>query len=378
MMTFMMTFLLEIIPRVLSIALVGSFIIILFDLFFLYTKRLAALDELSQSIGNGAIDFKKKSIYVNNIQSLTRLPTIVFYAKNYWFAFLMMLLAVHFLILKSDVDFPLYMVIAVFGSGLISLYDICFCKKRRAAVTHRIKCQLAISEDKDSKTDSQPVLLTALSEPVEVAYSKSFFPVLLVVLVLRSFIVEPFQIPSASMVPSLEIGDFILVNKYTYGLRLPVVRDKVVAINNPERGDVMVFFPPHQKRYFIKRVVGLPGDEIHYVNNVLYINGEKMPQTLVAALPPKQPVSLLMKEDLLGVNHSIKKNVIPGPLSHNFSAVVPAGHYFMMGDNRDNSSDSRDWGMVPEKNIVGKAFAIWMHWDNFFSVPSFSRAGAIK
>ncbi|MBT8123815.1 MAG: signal peptidase I [Gammaproteobacteria bacterium] len=271
------------------------------------------------------------------------------------------------------------MVIAVFVSGLISLYDVCICKRKRTAIIRRVTIQLSLSADKEStKTDNSPSLLVKLGEPTEVGYAKSFFPVLLVVLVLRSFIVEPFQIPSASMVPSLEIGDFILVNKYTYGIRLPVIRNKVVSINNPERGDVMVFFPPHQKRYFIKRVVGLPGDEIHYVNNILYINGQKMPQTLVASLPPNQPVSLLMQEDLTGIEHLIKKDIKPGPLSHNFTTVVPEGHYFMMGDNRDNSSDSRDWGAVPEKNIVGKAFAIWMHWDQFFSLPSFSRAGSIK
>ena len=180
------------------------------------------------------------------------------------------------------------------------------------------------------------------------------------------------------MVPSLEIGDFILVNKYTYGIRLPVIRNKVIAINEPERGDVMVFFPPHQQRYFIKRVVGLPGDEVRYLDNVLYINGEKMSQTLVAELPPIQPVSLVMEEDLTGYSHLMQKNVNPGPFSYNFSTVVPEGHYFMMGDNRDNSSDSRDWGSVPEENIVGKAFFIWMHWDEFFSLPSFSRSGSIK
>ncbi len=395
-MEFVLTLLIQIVPVVLSIALLGSCLVILFDLFFLYRKRLAALDYLSQSISrdiasnhggdlniNVIKDAKKRFTYEEDLRAIAKLPAIVHYAKHYWFSLLLALIAVHFLILKSDVDFPLYMVIAVLGSGLIGLYDICLLKKKRQAVISRIESQLGLSEQnvvgvKDDKTSNQSELLADLSEPVEVGYAKSFFPVLLVVLVLRSFIVEPFQIPSASMVPSLEIGDFILVNKYTYGIRLPVIRNKVIAVNNPERGDVMVFFPPHQKRYFIKRVVGLPGDEINYVNNVLYINGKKMPQTLVAALPPSQPTSLVMKEDLDGFNHLMKKNIVPGPLSHNFSAVVPEGHYFMIGDNRDNSSDSRDWGAVPEENIVGKAFAIWMHWDNFFSIPSFSRAGAIQ
>jgi len=378
MMQFLLTLLSEIVPTMLAIALIGASMIILFDLLFLYRKRLAALEHLSLSLINNIADTRQQYQYQQNLQSLAALPTIVAYAKNYWFTLLLMLVAVHFLILKTDVEFPLYMVIAVFGSGLIGLYDIIFCRKKRVAIIHRIECQLFSSGREESKTDDRQAWLKCLDEPMEVAYCKSFFPVLLVVLVLRSFIIEPFQIPSASMVPSLEIGDFILVNKYTYGIRLPVIRNKIVAMNSPQRGDVMVFFPPHEKRYFIKRVVGLPGEEIRYINNTLYINGEKMPQTLIAALPPKRPVSLLMEENLAGINHSIKKNVAPGPLSRNFATVIPEGHYFMLGDNRDNSSDSRDWGPVPEENIVGKAFAIWMHWDNFFSIPSFSRAGAIK
>ena len=395
-MEFVLTFLMQILPVVLSIALLTSSLVILFDLFFLHRKRLAALDHLSQSISRdmasnhsgdlnvGSIkDAKKRLAYEEELRTIARPPAVVYYAKHYWFSLLLALVVVHFLILKSEVDFPLYMVIAVFGSGLIALYDSCFLKKKRRAIVSRVENQLGLTypdatKDKSNKTDDRPKLVAELGEPVEVGYAKSFFPILLIVLVLRSFIVEPFQIPSASMVPSLEIGDFILVNKYTYGIRLPVIRNKIIEVNDPQRGDVMVFFPPHQKRYFIKRVVGLPGDEINYVNNVLYVNGEKMPQTLVAALPPGQPTSLVMKENLNGVNHLMKKNIVPGPLSYSFSAVVPEGHYFMVGDNRDNSSDSRDWGTVPEENIVGKAFAIWMHWDNFLSIPSFSRVGVIQ
>ena len=211
--------------------------------------------------------------------------------------------------------------------------------------------------------------------PIE--FMGSLAPVLGLVLVLRSFVVEPFQIPSSSMVPTLKVGDFILVNKWTYGIRLPVIRNKIIEINSPERGDVMVFFPPHEERYFIKRVVGLPGDEIHVLNGVLYINGDKMTQKVLVDEKPA-PRSVVMTEDLTGVEHAMQKRLLPTRLSQNFTAVVPEGHYFMMGDNRDNSSDSRVWGPVSEDRIVGRAFARWMFWDKFFSLPSFERAGKIQ
>jgi signal peptidase I len=211
--------------------------------------------------------------------------------------------------------------------------------------------------------------------PIE--FMGSMAPVLGLVLVLRSFVIEPFQIPSSSMVPTLKVGDFILVNKWTYGIRLPVIRNKIIALNTPERGDVMVFFPPHEERYFIKRVVGLPGDEIHVLNGVLYINGDKMTQKVLADEEPA-PRSVVMTENLTGVEHAMQKRLLPTRLSQNFTAVVPEGHYFMMGDNRDNSSDSRVWGPVPEERIVGKAFARWMFWDKFLSLPSFERAGKIQ
>jgi signal peptidase I len=211
--------------------------------------------------------------------------------------------------------------------------------------------------------------------PIE--FMGSMAPVLGLVLVLRSFVIEPFQIPSSSMVPTLKVGDFILVNKWTYGIRLPVIRNKIIALDSPERGDVMVFFPPHEERYFIKRVVGLPGDEIHVLNGVLYINGDKMTQKVLADEEPA-PRSVVMTENLTGVEHAMQKRLLPTRLSQNFTAVVPEGHYFMMGDNRDNSSDSRVWGPVPEERIVGKAFARWMFWDKFLSLPSFERAGKIQ
>lgn len=203
-----------------------------------------------------------------------------------------------------------------------------------------------------------------------------FFPVLFVVLILRSFVIEPFQIPSGSMIPTLKVGDFILVNKFSYGLRLPVLRTKVLPIGEPQRGDVMVFFPPNDERYFIKRVIGLPGDEIRIIDNVLYINGDEMPQV---DTDYEAELGYQVKSEALGeVEHLVRKRVSPGRYGHDFRDIVPEGHYYMIGDNRDNSHDSRAWGPVPEANIVGKAFAIWLHWDKFLSVPSFAGAGRIK
>ena len=204
----------------------------------------------------------------------------------------------------------------------------------------------------------------------------SLASVLGIVLVLRSFVVEPFQIPSKSMVPTLKVGDFILVNKWTYGLRLPVLRHKFFEIGEPNRGDVVVFFPPHENRYFIKRLVGLPGDEVRLVSGVLYINGEKVKQ-LALDDEPEDSRSVIMKEYLNVFPHTIHKRLLPTQLSLNHTSIVPDGHYFMIGDNRDNSSDSRVWGPVPAQRIVGKAFARWMFWDEFLSVPNFSRAGWI-
>jgi signal peptidase I len=215
------------------------------------------------------------------------------------------------------------------------------------------------------------------AEPVLVEYAKSFFPVLLFVFVLRSFLVEPFQIPSSSMVPTLQVGDYILVNKFTFGIRLPVVRTKVFPLSEPERGDVMVFFPPHlNDTYFIKRVIGLPGDSVRYANKHLFVNGEAVAQEMLAQLPPSRPRYQLSRETVGERVHEIQTDLMRR--NDDFTVVVKPGHYFMMGDNRDNSSDRRVWGQVPEKDIVGKAFAIWMHWDSFFSIPSFQRLGSIQ
>lgn len=212
-------------------------------------------------------------------------------------------------------------------------------------------------------------------EPALVENAKALTPVLALVFIIRSFLFEPFQIPSGSMERTLLIGDFILVNKYTYGIRLPVLRTKVFDINEPQRGDVMVFFPPHKDNYFIKRVVGLPGDLVQYKSKVLTINGEVQEQTPLES--KKRSRYNQLDEKLGDIEHEIQID-IASPNRTDLAVRVPAGHYFMMGDNRDNSADSRFWGTVPEQRIVGKAVAIWMHKEPGWHWPTFSRAGGFK
>lgn len=277
-------------------------------------------------------------------------------------------------------DFPLILVILVFGSGLIWLGDVLFFAPTRRERLAELQGQYPNWQQKGSsqaRSYEKKLKASSAREPVLVEYARSFFPVLFVVFVLRSFLVEPFQIPSSSMVPTLQVGDYILVNKYTYGIRLPVVRTKVMDLNQPERGDVMVFFPPHMNEtYYIKRVIGLPGDTVTYRNKQLTVNGETVPIEWLASLSEGRARFEVGLENLSDNNHLTQ--VDRARPARDFSVEVKPGHYFMMGDNRDNSSDSRIWGQVPEKDIVGKAFAIWMHWDSLFSIPSFSRVGTIE
>lgn len=216
-------------------------------------------------------------------------------------------------------------------------------------------------------------------QPWFIDLPRSLFPVLFVVVAIRSFVVEPFQIPSGSMLPTLKVGDFIAVNKFAYGLRLPVLNTKILPIGIPQRGDVIVFrYPVDPSQHFIKRVVGVPGDRLHYENRTLTINGQEVPKSLIAAQAPDDPYNQLWRETLGGVEHDLYVNPtarfrdgeletkIQGP----WDIVVPEGRYFAMGDNRDNSQDSRFWGFVPEENIVGRTFAVWMHWSG--GLPDFS------
>ena len=227
-------------------------------------------------------------------------------------------------------------------------------------------------------------------QPWWVEYSVSFFPVILIVFLLRSFLVEPFKIPSSSMVPTLLVGDFILVNKYTYGIRLPVANRKLVELGSPERGDVMVFrFPEDPSLDYIKRVVAVPGDRLEYRNERLSINGTPVPTRQIDDYLSKERMQFSRRyvETVNGVEHEIlldedsPPSMMPGrafPFAGNcnyntngLACTVPPGHYFVMGDNRDNSSDSRVWGFVPDDNIVGKAFFIWLNLNELGRFGSF-------
>lgn len=248
-------------------------------------------------------------------------------------------------------DFELIITMLTLASGVVWLLDKLALRPRRRA---RVR-------DGEASSD-------APSRPVE--YAVSFFPLLLLVLVFRSFLFEPFKIPSGSMLPTLLIGDFIVVSKYSYGLRLPVLNTKILETGEPERGDVFVFRYPEDPRVnYIKRVIGLPGDTVTYRDKMLFINGEPVEQEIDGpwigeginrnrpGTRPQRRVEALgdTAHDIL-----IHPSRRPGAAR---SWTVPEGHYFAMGDNRDASLDSRAWGFVPQENLVGKAIRIWMHWD---------------
>lgn len=241
-------------------------------------------------------------------------------------------------------------------------------------------------------------------EPLAVEYARSFFPVILIVLLVRSFLAEPFRIPSSSMMPTLLVGDFILVNKFAYGLRLPVLDTKFIPLGEPERGDVVVFrypgyscegreersgarcgepFVPVPRQDYIKRVVGLPGDEVVYRNKTLYLNGklvqsDQLGRYIGTGSGRDMTGAELRREQLGEVQHETLRWANSGfvPMGEG-QFTVPAGHYFVMGDNRDNSEDSRFWGFVPENKLVGKAFLIWMNWDGKNGGVDFGRLGTV-
>jgi signal peptidase I len=296
-----------------------------------------------------------------------------------------------------NIDFSLWLLVLSVVTGLVWLVDaLVLARKRRRAVTaflagrnisaDEFKAYLGSFDDdgkqKAVETRPDPVKQKSLEhalalhrESMPVEYAKSFFPILFAVLLLRSFLFEPFQIPTGSMIPTLNIGDFIVVNKFAYGLRLPVTGTKILDIDEPKRGDVMVFIPPHDPNYFIKRVIGLPGDHVRYADNTVYINGEPLPQEEVGLIRELGQQHSL--ETVGGVTHDIYTAASQRfPRVYDWlppeGAVIPEGHYFMMGDNRDNSSDSRYWGPVSEDAIVGKAVAVWMHKEAGLSLPSFS------
>ncbi len=274
---------------------------------------------------------------------------------------LVMLIAGVGLVFNGIASLPLLLLLATVITGAIWLWDRFVLSKKRAP-------------DEERTTG--------------VEYSVSLFPVILLVFLLRSFLVEPFRIPSGSMMPTLLSGDFILVNKYTWGIRLPVLDKKIIDINDPQRGEVMVFhFPEDPSVDYIKRIVGTPGDMVEYRNKRLTINGQPLAYrengTFSFETGGLNYVTGIVYQEKLG-EHEHAAMTIPGipgvvqeqlktfPHQENctynedgFACRVPQGHYFMMGDNRDGSNDSRYWGFVPERNIVGKAFFIWMNFGDF-------------
>ncbi len=264
----------------------------------------------------------------------------------------------------DSLNFPLILVVATFVTGIIWLIDaILFAPKRQKR--------------------------SATEEPLLVEYARSFFPVLFIVLVLRSFLFEPFRIPSGSMIPTLLVGDFILVNKFSYGVRLPVIHTKIIDTGSPERGDVAVFrYPQDPSLDYIKRVIGIPGDEItlkrelfplngqQYIQEKFFINGKELkisggtayenPHTGDVSLGETRRQEFIgeAEHDILVETRNSASDIPEELLNVERSWTVPEAHYFMIGDNRNRSNDSRYWGFVPEENLVGEAKYVWMHYND--------------
>lgn len=294
-------------------------------------------------------------------------------------------------------NFALILFILLVVSFAMWLLDVLWLKKARAAAADEALAQFDARNAGRAGASAQALaaeraaLAGRLTQrPWYLEYTASFFPVILIVFVLRSFLFEPFRIPSGSMIPTLQIGDLILVNKYQYGIRLPVIHRKVVELGSPQRGDVMVFrFPHNPTQDYIKRVVGLPGDRVEYADRRLSINGQQVPLQSLPRYFEDERVQYYAQfaEKLGGVEHRIILSEGPGvppmrayahthPQACQYSAAgvgctVPPGHYFVMGDNRDNSEDSRFWGFVPDENIVGRAFFIWMNFGNIGRIGGF-------
>jgi len=279
-------------------------------------------------------------------------------------------------------NFALFLLILLIVTGLVWGVEGMALRRRReasaAAALSRLDAELRNEPEEQRTRIREAQRARLLKQPWWIEYSVSFFPVILIVFLLRSFLVEPFKIPSSSMVPTLLVGDFILVNKFTYGIRLPVANRKIVQLGDPQRGDVMVFrYPEDPSLDYIKRVVGLPGDRLEYRNKRLTINGQEVPVRQVDDYLSRERMQFSRRyiETLGAVEHEILLEddapaaVMPtraaaGNCTYNsngLACTVPQGHYFVMGDNRDNSSDSRVWGFVPDQNIVGKAFFIWLN-----------------
>ena len=294
-------------------------------------------------------------------------------------------------------NFALLLFLATIVTGLYWLAErLVFLPRRRDAAAQleaqsvQRKSELAARGIAPVDNDLANARQRLLMQPWWLDWTAGLFPVIVAVFVLRSFLFEPFKIPSGSMIPTLLVGDLILVNKYTYGLRLPVLNTKLTNGTPPARGDVMVFrYPPKPSLDYIKRVVGVPGDEISYLNKKLTINGQPVSKQSVTDFFDEDAMRYFKQfEEDLGTRHHRLLNdderpaFIPGtddfPFKQNcrysvegVTCKVPQGHYFMMGDNRDNSLDSRYWGFVPDRNIVGKAFFVWMNFSSLKRIGSF-------
>jgi len=273
-----------------------------------------------------------------------------------------------------NVDFATVMFNAVLVTGAIWLIDIYLWKPKRVASAENLKSSY-------TGADLEEVIEKELREPVIAEYARSFFPVILIVLILRSFLIEPFRIPSGSMIPTLKVGDFILVNKFSYGIRLPVVDLKVINVSKPSRGDVVVFrYPKDPSIDYIKRVIGLPGDKISYDGKKVYVNGELMASNVIGPYMETKDGMPLPGAKTLSENlgNDIVHEILIDSNRPSFTGewLVPEENYFVMGDNRDNSNDSRYWGTVPEENLVGQAFMIWMNWNFEDGGVEWSRIGS--
>ncbi|TDY23748.1 signal peptidase I [Paraburkholderia sp. BL6665CI2N2] len=296
-------------------------------------------------------------------------------------------------------NFALILFVLVILTGVAWVADkLVFMPQRRraaeAAVAEFDRQQARIGErfaDENAAQTRARLRDDKLRQPWWLEYSASFFPVILVVFVVRSFVVEPFKIPSGSMVPTLLVGDFILVNKFDYGIRLPITNTKITEGRPLQRGDVVVFrYPKDESVDYIKRVIGLPGDTVAYQDKQLTINGKPVPETPLPDYLDDERMGYAkqFEEDLDGRKNAILNNPAVPPFivgaedypyrdncTYNARGVickVPPGNYFMMGDNRDNSADSRYWGFAPDKNVVGRAFFIWMNFSNLKRIGTFN------
>ncbi|GGC18202.1 signal peptidase I [Oxalicibacterium flavum] len=284
-------------------------------------------------------------------------------------------------------NFSLILFVLTIGTGVIWVLDRFYLSRKREEKAEAVlaefdarNARLAGEGVKPDDNGRAALKASLLRQPTWIEYSGSFFPVIALVFFLRSFLYEPFKIPSTSMLPTLEVGDLILVNKYEYGIRLPIINKKIIEIGEPQRGDVMVFkYPENLALDYIKRVVGVPGDTVAYKNKKLIVNGTPVSYEPLRDYLDEETLSYSrqFKEKLGETDHRILNNprvpaYVPNPHdfphrenctydSEGFVCKVPAGQYFMMGDNRDNSLDSRYWGFVPDQNIVGRAFFIWLN-----------------